>query len=603
MISVNVNSAASASGLNLGRTNDALQKSLQRLSSGSRIVNSSDDAGGLAVSMKMSAALRRTGATSINLNNAKSFLETQDGAFKVADKVLSRMSELTSLSRDITKNAGDRENYDKEFGNLKTQILSLASEKFNGRNLFNNDFVKGDTISVSTSEEGSQNSSVTLAPITANPMMNMIAEGFKKFGIQGKTFVAERVNSNADIFPDGPTSATTIKNIYTMPGGESHTLSVNSDPITEPTSPTSKAVAAGAVSYQYTFGLNYDLDGVKYTENLPLNYPAANKSVDDPTKPIFDDTVTPAIPKLDVHGYPEFMPLDDKMRPKPDLFSPPVTGSPGNVVGSITQPGDEISYITPNSYTPGQPIGFFVNGDQNNIVYYQTVSETFVSTGGNPVPQQAFEPQKGIPPFIWREVKVTAAPTAGVENPVGEMRWFNTDTGAYTKSLPSGGVSPQRGANPPSPLNFGYGLPFTPPQISSTDSNQETNQGNQWVHRLLSGRINGVGNDNLVNNSTHNTNLIEKNSKDYGDISILAIQQLADMRAQNGAESSRIGFAQDLLKINEINLEAANSRIVDVDISAESTQLARFQILQQAGTAMLAQANVSQQALIKLLQG
>ena len=87
MISINVNPAASGAGLNLGKTNDALQKSLSRLSSGKRIVNSSDDAGGLAVSMKMSAALKRTEATSTNLQNARSFLETQDGAYSVADKV------------------------------------------------------------------------------------------------------------------------------------------------------------------------------------------------------------------------------------------------------------------------------------------------------------------------------------------------------------------------------------------------------------------------------------------------------------------------------------------------------------------------------------
>jgi flagellin len=83
----------------------------------------------------------------------------------------------------------------------------------------------------------------------------------------------------------------------------------------------------------------------------------------------------------------------------------------------------------------------------------------------------------------------------------------------------------------------------------------------------------------------------------------MALQNVADMRAQNGAESSRINFAQDMIRINAINLEAANSRIIDVDVAAESTQLARFQILQQAGTAMLAQANTSQQSLVKLLQG
>jgi flagellin len=56
-----------------------------------------------------------------------------------------------------------------------------------------------------------------------------------------------------------------------------------------------------------------------------------------------------------------------------------------------------------------------------------------------------------------------------------------------------------------------------------------------------------------------------------------------------------------MLSINKINLESANSRIVDVDVAAESSQLARYNILQQAGTAMLAQANMSTQSILRLI--
>jgi flagellin len=80
-----------------------------------------------------------------------------------------------------------------------------------------------------------------------------------------------------------------------------------------------------------------------------------------------------------------------------------------------------------------------------------------------------------------------------------------------------------------------------------------------------------------------------------------AIQDLATLRANNGAEQSRLTFAADMLSINKINLEAANSRIIDVDVAAESSQLARFNILQQAGTAMLAQANQSTQSILRLI--
>jgi flagellin len=81
-----------------------------------------------------------------------------------------------------------------------------------------------------------------------------------------------------------------------------------------------------------------------------------------------------------------------------------------------------------------------------------------------------------------------------------------------------------------------------------------------------------------------------------------AISSVATSRAQNGAEVSRLGFASDQLAVNRTNLEAANSRIVDVDVAQESTRLARNNILVQAGSAMLAQANASTQSALRLLQ-
>ena len=80
-----------------------------------------------------------------------------------------------------------------------------------------------------------------------------------------------------------------------------------------------------------------------------------------------------------------------------------------------------------------------------------------------------------------------------------------------------------------------------------------------------------------------------------------AIQNLATLRATNGSQQMRLTFAADMLAINKVNLEAANSKIVDLDIAAESANLARLNILQQAGTAMLAQANQSQQSILRLL--
>ena len=154
---INTNYSATIASNNLAASNSSLQKSLNRLSSGSKIVTPSDDAGGLAVSMKLSAAAKRQGAVATNVGNSVSFLQTQDGALKVAAKVLDRMSELKTLYVDPTKNSSDLANYDSEFKALQDQLTAITSEKFNGVTLFSTA-----SLSVAVTDDHSTSSAVTL---------------------------------------------------------------------------------------------------------------------------------------------------------------------------------------------------------------------------------------------------------------------------------------------------------------------------------------------------------------------------------------------------------------------------------------------------------
>jgi flagellin len=80
-----------------------------------------------------------------------------------------------------------------------------------------------------------------------------------------------------------------------------------------------------------------------------------------------------------------------------------------------------------------------------------------------------------------------------------------------------------------------------------------------------------------------------------------AIKTLASDRAGVGANITRLSSTKDQLSVLKDNMSAANSRIKDVDVAVESTEFARFNILVQAGTAMLAQANTTTQSVLKLL--
>lgn len=136
-VSLNTNTAATSAVYDLGVSGKNLKRSLDRLSSGSRINTSFDDAGGLAVSMKLSASIRRTDSTIANVNNAISFLQTQDGALAVADKLLNRMSELTSLAMDVTKSTSDISLYQTELEGLQGQLYGMLDEEFNDQKIFN----------------------------------------------------------------------------------------------------------------------------------------------------------------------------------------------------------------------------------------------------------------------------------------------------------------------------------------------------------------------------------------------------------------------------------------------------------------------------------
>ena len=368
---INSNFAATLAANNLASSNQALQRSLNRLSSGSKIVNPADDAGGLAVSMKLSSAAKRLGATASNLGNSISFLQSQDGVLKTIGKVLDRIGELKTLASDPTKNSSDLDNYNAEFTALQDQIESLADETFNGKALF------GSTdLSVATTEDGTgsvQMTAVNLLGTATGAVTN---------------FSFDDISDNSTFTPTGP-------GVF--------------------------EVTSGGI----WIADNNNMGGTRvWLDNVG-------------DKAIYDGA----------GGW--------------TLSGSGVNGLTGSFASGVTQ--------------------LYIEGSMNN---------SYVGTG-------SFTP--------------------------GEP----TDVGAVTDAA----------------------------DLSSLALSDVTG----------------------------------------------ALQDLATFRAENGALQSRLGYAAEVLSTNKANLEAANSRITDVDVAVESTQMARYNILVQAGTAMLSQANQSAQSALRLI--
>ena len=112
------------------------QMYIEKLSSGKKVEKSTDDAGALSNKIKQVSEQKRLKAVNRNLQNAKSYLEVRDSALTSVHKIYDRMAQLSTIAMDVTKNDSDRENYEKEFQELRDAALKLSREKFNGINLF-----------------------------------------------------------------------------------------------------------------------------------------------------------------------------------------------------------------------------------------------------------------------------------------------------------------------------------------------------------------------------------------------------------------------------------------------------------------------------------
>jgi len=136
-IVVNTNTSAMNTATLLSQSNAALQASLARLSSGSKITSPADDSAGLAVSLNLVAQEGENTAASNNISDAISYNQTQNGYLSQVTSALDRMSELSVQAQDVTKSNADRSLYQQEFSTLANYVNNVSTENFNGVSLFN----------------------------------------------------------------------------------------------------------------------------------------------------------------------------------------------------------------------------------------------------------------------------------------------------------------------------------------------------------------------------------------------------------------------------------------------------------------------------------
>ena len=142
---INTNVSSIAAQRSLAVNNREAESNLSKLSSGTRIAKSADDAAGLAISEKMKASIRSMKQADRNANDGISMVQTAEGGLNEVSSILTRMRELSVQTSSDTVGDSERAMTNLEYQNLKLELERISQvTEFNGKKLLNGEGEKYD---------------------------------------------------------------------------------------------------------------------------------------------------------------------------------------------------------------------------------------------------------------------------------------------------------------------------------------------------------------------------------------------------------------------------------------------------------------------------
>lgn len=502
-LTINTNVPSLNAQRNLGKSQNDLSRSMQRLSSGLRINSAKDDAAGLAISDRMTSQIRGLNQAARNSNDGISLAQTAEGALQETTNILQRMRELAIQSANDTNSASDRASLQAEVNQLQLEMTRIAtSTSFNGKNvldgtLTNAQFQVGansnETISFSIpSAESSQLGNHTLESTNATTA-----------SIEAATTSAAAVGNN-----------NVAVQTLTLFGPESSSASTVSVGLGD----SAKAIANGVNIKSTDTGIYAEarttatISGIGTAGIVSFELTGSNST---------------AIPVSALVGASDLTDLSNAINDQ--------AGNTG-IIATLSGDKAEITLTQADGYDI--KIGNYT---------HSTPADTMIVEGN----EDATPTQTTL-----------TSGTAGDSTVVGGKVSFYAN-GSYTVSS---NVIDTAG----SLFNNGVAGAANGSQLYSIDNvDISTVQGASDAIRAIDG----------------------------------AVGQIDSMRGDLGALQNRFeSTIANLQNVSE-NLSAARSRILDADIAQETSNMTKNNILQQAGVAILAQANQTPQLALQLLQG
>jgi len=580
---INTNVASLNSQRSLNSSQNSLASSLQRLSSGLRINSAKDDAAGLAISARMTSQINGLNQASRNANDGISLAQTAEGGLQSVTESLQRMRELAVQASNATNTATDRAALQQEVDQLVQQINTVASQTaFNGVKLLDGTFNSqsfqigantGEQISINTIASakadslgvGTNSSYVTsLSATVSNGAISTGGITVNGYGVGPS--LTDGVSSSVSI------TGATVTATGGLADGDLKVNGVSVGSVTAGADATAQAAAvATAINGQSgTTGVIATASAGVLTlasiNGRDIKIELAGTATDTETG------LTAATTKVG----------SDSAIAKAAAFNT-VTGQTG-VSAVATASTVSGGAITANAAIAGDGTDYIrINGVKLGAIAAGT-SGDFTAQGNN----------------------VVAAINA-VSNQTGVTATFDSSSMTVSMTAADGRTITVEAAGTADTTNFGF--------ATGTVSNT---YGGIKLSSTSSAGINlggaNIASTNLTAGYTAATATfgagvasvdLRTASGAQNAISTIdsALANINSSRANLGAVQNRFSSVVSNLAATSENLSASRSRILDADFAVETANLSRAQILQQAGTAMLAQANALPQNVLSLLRG
>ena len=552
---VNTNLASLFAQNSLSNAQNNLATSVQRLSSGLRINSAKDDAAGLAIAQNMQSQINGTNQSVQNLSDATNLLQTADSGLSTIQDMLLKLKQLAVQGYDGSLNASQKLDIVQQMKDLNTEINQTAGRtQFNGINLISS----GSTVDVNNTGIKAGNeltmTAITIAT-TAGTVLNTGTLTAAQTGSQGSiTYTASLSNSMMDSLASGTFLMSASGNALTMTGTINGLATSQTVTVTDVV-----GLASGSASLQ-SQSLNFSNFGVSFALNA--NITSAG-------------TITGALIASDFAALKTFAVVGNASTISDVRLQGTGPGSYALSVGTGVSQGTVTMTGT-------------INGQQ---VTQSLALTTFAANSTTTLNFSSFGAQFDIKTYANAETSASIASMLTTQI-------SQSGTGTGTLVVSQGANSDLQFQSGPASSAFIdiYTLNVMTGSSGSTagTSTQMTSLGNR-ITGTTSGNLGALtGNDTI---STWQTAF--QNAAAAADN---AIDYISTQRATYGSQMNRLSYVSTNLQTQSTNLSQSRSAIIDTNFASETANLTKGQIMQQAATAMLAQANQMPNVILSLLK-